>query len=137
MGLLDDLAGGLIGKLLGGQGGGNNQLVEMAINMLGSRDTGGLAGLVKAFSQNGLGDIMGSWIGKGDNMPVSSDQIADALGPKLQEIAGKLGLSPEEASEGLAKILPEIINHLTPDGNMPDHNVLSEGLNELRAKLQG
>ncbi len=109
-GLGDDAAGGL-GDLLKGQG--------------------GVGGLAEKFGQAGLGDVVGSWVGKGANASVSPEQIAAVLGSgPLADFARKLGVSPEQASETLAGLLPEAIDRLTPGGQI-------DGADDLLAKLPG
>ena len=67
-----------------------------------SSGSGGIDGLVKTFNENGLGEVMSSWIGKGENLPISPEQIQQVLGSgQVQQIAEKLGVSPDEASSGL------------------------------------
>jgi uncharacterized protein YidB (DUF937 family) len=81
MGLLDSLGG----SPLGGNAGASSPLVKSVLDILGSGQGGGLGGIVQAFQQNGLGHLMDSWTGTGQNLPVSSAQ--QALGPKVQELA--------------------------------------------------
>jgi uncharacterized protein YidB (DUF937 family) len=138
MGLLDSLAGAVLGKVLGG--GQQNALVEGVLGMLGkgNTQTGGLAGLVDMFKQKGLGDQIGSWVSTGQNMPVSADQVQHALGgDAIQQLATKAGISPEQASGGLAHLLPQLIDQLTPDGNVPGGGALEQGLTALKGKLFG
>jgi uncharacterized protein YidB (DUF937 family) len=135
MGLLDELAGTLMGKLTDG-GGSQSQLADIALKMLGNNESGGLGGLLKTFSENGLAKTVESWVSTGGNLPVSSDEIISALGSeKVREIAGQIGISPEEAAQGLSKILPDLVSHLTPDGSMPDNESLAAALEALRNKL--
>lgn len=132
MGLLNDLAGSVLG------GGGQNQLVEAAMGLINNNEAGGLAGLVKTFAANGLGDAISSWVSTGQNQAVSGDQIANALGSEqIAALAGKLGLGQQDAANGLAGLLPEIIDRLTPDGQLPDNDMLSQGLEMLKGKLLG
>ena len=105
MGLLDSVLNGLgddaasgIGDLLKGQG--------------------GLGGLVEKFAGEGLGDAVGSWIGTGANLNVTPDQIQKVLGSgPIADFAAKLGISPEQASETLAGLLPEAVDRMTPGGD--------------------
>lgn len=130
MGLLDNLAG----SLLGGSAGGSPALMKSALDMLGSNQGAGLGGLVQAFQQNGLGHLVDSWIGTGRNLPVSPSQIQQALGPKVQEIAKQHGMSADAVSQALSQVLPGLVDHLTPNGQLPQGG-LGEGLSALRSKL--
>jgi uncharacterized protein YidB (DUF937 family) len=136
MGFLDELTGGLVGKLFGG--GDKNKLFESILGLINNPQTGGLSGLAQMFKEKGLGDSISSWISTGQNMPVSADQIKQALGAdKVQEISQNVGVSEEETSTGLASLLPEIIDKLTPDGKVPESDMISQGLNMLKGKLFG
>jgi uncharacterized protein YidB (DUF937 family) len=136
MGFLDELTGGLSGKLF--SGGDKNKLFESIMGLVNNPQTGGLSGLVQMFKDKGLGDAMSSWISTGKNLPVSAEQIKQALGAdQIQQISNNVGVSQEEASNGLAGLLPEIIDKLTPDGEVPESNMLAQGLNMLKSKLFG
>ena len=130
MGLLDSLVGGALNNLGGGQqaaGGLNiNPAMLMAaaplvLKLLGNDGgQGGLQGLVEKFQQAGLGDAIQSWIGSGANQAVSGEQISAALGSDfIGQLAQKTGLGNDEAAGGLAQMLPQIINMLTPNGQAP------------------
>ena len=80
----------------------------------------GLGGLLNQFQQNGLGDVMKSWIGPGQNQPVSPNQLSSALGPQIIQIfAQKTGLSEQEITSHLSQILPNVVDKLTPNGRLP------------------
>ena len=128
MGLLDNLAG----SLLGGKAEASSPLVKSVLDMLGQ--SGGLGGLVQAFQQNGLGHLMESWIGTGQNLPVSPAQIQQALGPKVQELAQQNGLSADVVSHALSQFLPGLVDHITPNGQVPQDGVAA-GLSALRSKF--
>lgn len=118
MGFLDNVLTGLGDDAAGGLG-----------DLL--KDQGGVGGIADKFSQAGLGDVVGSWIGQGVNAGISADQIAAVLGSgPLADFARKLGVSPEQASETLAGLLPEAIDRLTPGGQV-------DGADDLLAKLPG
>jgi uncharacterized protein YidB (DUF937 family) len=86
----------------------------------GANGQSGLADIVSKFQQGGLGHLADSWVGTGENQPVSPDQISQVLGSgKLGEIASQLGLSQDDVAGGLSKILPDLVNHVTPNGQMP------------------
>jgi uncharacterized protein YidB (DUF937 family) len=83
-----------------------------------------------------LGDVISSWISTGKNLPVSADQMLHGIGEdKIREIAEKAGISSEAASSQLTELLPGIIDKLTPDGKIPDGNLLEKGLEILKGKL--
>lgn len=83
-------------------------------------DLGGLDGLVERFQRGGLGDVIGSWIGQGDNRPVRPNQLADALGPDtIDTLERQTGLERATLLDQLAQVLPEVVNRLTPQGRAP------------------
>jgi uncharacterized protein YidB (DUF937 family) len=130
MGFLDELTGELAQKFGGANSG---SLLEQAMGLINNQATGGLPGLIDAFKNNGLGDIVSSWVGTGANKPISASQILQALGPeKIQQIAKSIGITNNELSQQLAQMLPQIIDKLTPDGNIPHPSVLEDGLNLLK-----
>lgn len=136
MGLLDGILGSLAGNTGNSGQQGSNPLLQMAMQMLQHRGDGstgglgGLGGLVDAFQNAGLGDQVKSWIGTGANMPISADQLSNVLGSdKIRDIANQLGMSHGEVSGGLADMLPQLIDKLSPNGQLPDnHNMLQDAL---------
>jgi uncharacterized protein YidB (DUF937 family) len=133
MGLLDQIVKGLAGKFLGGSTGTQNPLLDIALSLLTNPQTGGLEGLVETFKSKGLNDIMSSWVSTGQNLPISGNQIQDVLGSDLiQQFAKKLGGSNQDVSGGLANLLPDLIDKLTPTGQLPEQDVLAQGLKKLR-----
>lgn len=136
MGFLDEITKVVGSQLLGGASQGS--LMEQVLGLINNPQTGGLAGLVEMFKSKGLGDAAASWISTGENQPASGDQMASAFGSdKIQEIAQKLGISGTETSSGLAALLPQLIDKLTPDGSIPEGDLLEQGLNLLKQKLLG
>ena len=120
MGLLDSVLGAVMG---GGQGGGGNaDLLNAVVGMLGQDSAaGGLGGILQKAQQAGLGDVVSSWIGSGQNMPIDAAQIGSILGsPAVAQIAEQLGLSHGDASGQLAQMLPQMVDKLTPHGQMPE-----------------
>lgn len=111
-GLGDILKGGLGGLLAGGAA--------------GSVISGGLGDLLRQFQQNGQGDAANSWVSKGPNKPVSPGDLASALGAdQIDALSAQSGLSRDELLNGLSQHLPEVVDHLTPDGRLPSENELS------------
>ena len=99
---------------------------------------GGLPALLQKLKDSGLEDQVASWIGAGENKAVSGDQIKEALGEEnLQQVAQQAGLEPEHASTGLAQLLPQLIDKLTPNGQVPQGELLQQGLNLLKSKFFG
>jgi len=88
---------------------------------------GGLGGLLNKLEQGGLGDVTKSWVGSGQNQPVSPGQLGTALGPNIIKVlAQKSGLSEEELSKQLSQVLPGIVDKLTPNGRLPTLAELSQ-----------
>ena len=118
MGLFDEISG-LAGGILGGAAGGEEAHLMAALQAGGLPGVGGpdVGGIVQQLRQSGLGAQVASWIGNGENLPVSADDIAQALsGPALAAIAGKLGVDPSTASALLSRVLPGLVDRQTPDG---------------------
>lgn len=81
---------------------------------------GALGGLLDQFTQNGHGDVAGSWVGTGQNTAVNGGQLSQALGPDIVAMLAKqTGLSPEDLLGRLAQTLPQVVDHLTPHGKVP------------------
>lgn len=130
MGLLDSV----VGALAGGQpSGGNNALMNIVMQLINNQQ-GGLGGVVQSFQQGGLGEIVNSWVSSGHNLPISAEQLQAVLGSgALQNIAAQLGVSQQDAAGSLANILPQAIDHLTPNGQLPQGgDLLAQGLDMLK-----
>jgi uncharacterized protein YidB (DUF937 family) len=122
MGLFDDLAGAVLGG--GGQPGAASPLAGSLLQLLGGQG-GGLAGLVQAFGDKGLGDVVGSWVGTGANLPISPQQVAGALGAdNLRALAQQHGLDADAVAQQLSQALPGFVDRLTPGGKLPDAGAL-------------
>jgi len=120
MGLFDSIAGQVLGSLSGSSASQHAGLVGAIESMLNSPQVGGLSGLIAAFEQKGLGGVAASWVGTGQNLPISPEQLQAVLGSEqVQAIAQKLGLSSQEVSGHLAELLPQVIDKLTPSGSIP------------------
>ena len=110
----------------------NNALSEV---MALVQSHGGLQQVVESFKQNGLVNEVHSWIGNGNNLLITAEHVQQVFNPEaLQQLAAKLGIPPEQANAMIAKVLPEIVNHLTPQGNVPENHadILSQGLAFLK-----
>ncbi len=131
MGLLDSVLGGLTGQ--GGNGGAMMNVVSELLNQ-----NGGLTGLLQQFQSGGLGHLAESWIGKGQNLPITADQLQGVLGSeKVQQLAASLGIPPDQLSGHLAQLLPQLIDKLTPNGSLPEAGATPQGLGGLLKGLLG
>ena len=127
MGLLDKIAS-IVGDNISGSM-ENKGLMEQALNLINNPEIGGLPGLINKFQNGGLGDIVSSWVGTGANQSISADQIINAVGAdRIHEIAGKLGVADSQISDGLTSVLPQIIDKLTPNGKVPEGDLLEQGI---------
>jgi len=123
--------GDLLGQLAaGGQGGqgGQAELLRLVLGMLASDGQGGgLAGLMQKFQAAGLGEQMNSWVGTGQNLPVSAEQLGSVLGQdQMGQMAERMGLSTGDLGAQLSQLLPQAVDQFTPGGQAP-----AGGLGEL------
>ena len=145
MGLLDSVLGQVLGGAqppqsqeggLGGAGDLGGLAGALGGLLANNGAHGGLGGLVSKFEQAGLGDVIGSWIGKGDNLPVSGGQLNDALGSDVVSgMAQKLGINASMLLPMLATLLPTLIDQLTPKGHVPEQGLGNH--DDLLASLSG
>jgi uncharacterized protein YidB (DUF937 family) len=134
MGLLDSVIGMVGGGAQGG-GGINPALLNAIVSMLGNDaqggGLGGLGGLLGKLQQAGLGDVASSWVGSGQNQPISADQVSGAFGSDvLGNLANQLGLGQDEVASQLSQHLPQVVDHLTPQGQVSEG-----GLGDIGALL--
>ena len=120
MGFLDTITG-LAGQAMSSaqsSKNGGNPLLTGVLGMLQNHE-GGLGGLVEKFKEKGLGDIAASWIGTGENLPITAEQLKGVLGNEtLGQMASQLGVSGDQLSAQLSGLLPQIIDKLTPNGQV-------------------
>ena len=162
MGLLDELLrgaiGGGLGQAMGRQQrpaaqGSNLTSVAMAVlpivlGMMAKRQggapapgrgmggMGGMSDLLEQFQRAGYGEQARSWVGTGPNMPVSPDVMAQVFGADgLSKLAAQAGLSEQQASAGLTEVLPDVVDRLTPHGDVPDFDALSASLNDMQRRI--
>lgn len=124
---------GLLGSVLGQLGGGNAMgglVGKVAPALIGMLAGGGMSKMMQGFQAGGLGDLADSWVGKGDNKPVTSDQVRQALGAdQLSQFAAQAGIPEDQAGEVLAQALPAAIDHVTPGGELPGDDLIDAALN--------
>jgi uncharacterized protein YidB (DUF937 family) len=96
----------------------------------------GLGGLLEQMQKAGFADQAKSWVGTGQNMPISPDAMREIFGKDgLEEIARRAELSPQETSEGLSQLLPEVVDRVTPGGHEPDFDELVRSVDGLRQRM--
>ena len=135
MGLFDSLAKNVLGSLSGGSD--KQDPAAMLSGLLS--DTGGLQGLMGKFQSAGLGEHFSSWVGTGENKAVQADEVQNAVGADvIQQLAGKLGMQTQTILPLLAQFLPQVIDKLTPNGQLPQgDDLMAQGLSLLKGKLFG
>ena len=151
MGLLEQLIAGMLqgqGQAPGpgqipGQPQGQPQLnqnqlgglLQAIVAMLSDPRTGGLDGLVKRFQDAGLGDVISSWIGTGQNRPIDPTQLERVFPNEVNQMSQQAGLPPQEGGSILAQILPQLIDQLTPRGQVPQQSQMGDLAGQLLKSL--
>jgi uncharacterized protein YidB (DUF937 family) len=126
------LGGALGGAPGGGGGGGFGDLLKGPLGGLiaggaaGSVLSGGLSDLLKQLQDSGQGEKANSWVGRGTNQQISPGDLANALGAdQINQLSSQSGMSRDELLNGLSQYLPQVVDHLTPDGRVPTEDELS------------
>jgi uncharacterized protein YidB (DUF937 family) len=134
MGLLDDVLG------MAGMGGGAGQNSQHAsalgaiMDYINSPQVGGISGLQQMFQNQGLGGLISSWIGTGQNLPISQNQLQGVLhNDTLQNVATKAGIDPSQLTGMMSQLLPHMVDKLTPNGQIPESNALAQMMKGLAA----
>lgn len=129
----------ILGQVLGGGGGMRDTTAGMSGRGAGlGGGMGGLGALLEQMQQAGLGEQARSWVGTGQNMPISPDALSQIFGEGgIGAIARQAGLTPQETSEGLSELLPDVVNHVTPTGEVPDFDQLTRSVEDLRRRMGG
>lgn len=139
MGLLDSALGSVLGG--GGSGGGQPQLLQIILSMLGNDASGGgLGGLLQQAQKAGLGDVVNSWVGSGQNQPISADQLGGLLGGllgqgQMDSMAQQAGMNQGDLLGQLSQMLPQVVDKLTPQGQVPSGGLGNVG--DLLGQLTG
>lgn len=117
--MLDKLLSGALQGMMGGQQ-KQDPLMQIIGALLSNQGGGGLAGLLQQFQQAGLGEQASSWVGRGQNMPISAEQLMQVFGAgNLRQMAASAGLDEQRFGGRLAELLPQAVDQLTPDGEIP------------------
>lgn len=123
---LKDKAQGMMGHE--GQGA---QVMGMLTHLFDQ--SGGVKGFIEKFQNAGLGETIKSWVSKGENLPISSEQIQKVFGSEqLQKLGQKFGMDSEQISSQLANHMPNLVDKLSPDGSMPSMDQLKDKLSDLK-----
>lgn len=135
MGLLDDVLA--MSGITGNNAAPTQQhsgALSAIVDYINSPQVGGISGLQNMFQQKGLGGIVSSWIGTGQNLPISNDQLQDVLhSGMLQNLAAKTGMDPSVLSNMMSQMLPHVVDKLTPNGQVPDSGALAQMMKGLAA----
>jgi uncharacterized protein YidB (DUF937 family) len=117
-------------------GGGLGDLIGAALGGGGGAGAGGLGGLLEQLGRTGFREQADSWVSRGANKPISPGAISDIFGKEgLEAISRRSGLSPEDASHGLSELLPEVVDRMTPDGNVPAPDALANSVDDFARRL--
>jgi uncharacterized protein YidB (DUF937 family) len=140
---LTDLLGGLLGGGGQGQGGGGGGkgmaamaavAAPMVVKFL---QGGGLNKLLGGFQEKGMADKAESWVGTGENKPITPQELEQVVGTEeIDQIAQQTGASREQTEEMLAKALPEVVNRVSPNGQLPDQAQLDQMLGQMAGPQQ-
>lgn len=134
MGLLDQIGGALggLGQPAASQGQGQQALLmQLAMQLL--QQNGGLQGVLRQFQQNGLGDLISSWVGTGSNKSFSVEQLRATFGEgQLSQLAQTHQVPEQDLLSGLSAMLPQLVDKMTPDGQVnTGDDLLRQGLGAL------
>ena len=126
-----DILNTLKSVLGGGRGNKQPDLMSTVLNLIGGQ-SGGLGGFVQQFASKGLGDVAQSWVSTGKNLPISPEQLKSVLGSDVVKgLASKVGMDSNALTSQLSNLLPQVVDKLTPDGKIPEGDIMTQGMNLL------
>lgn len=130
MSSLDEVLGGVLGG--SGAGGGQSAALNALIPVItGLLAGGGLSKLLEGFKANGLGEQADSWVGTGESKTISATDVQKVLGQeKVAQVAREVHISEDQAADVLAQAIPAVVDHATPDGNVPEAAKVDEQLQQ-------
>lgn len=144
MSLINQILGAAVSSAMGGRNNPNAALVNMVLGMLGgsggqqapSGMQGGLGALIQQFAQAGLGNVANSWVGTGENMSVTPQQLQQVFGQQqVQQMAQQSGMGQDDVLQSLSQFLPGLVDHLTPQGRVPQQDSLQGAIGALLGQL--
>ncbi len=116
-------------------GSDNASPIAMAAQFIQSQP-GGITGLVQQLQNGGLDSVVSTWLGSGENSPIDPQQIESVIGSdRIQSIASTLGVDPQTLAQGLSQALPALVDHLSPNGQLPNEEEVAQGLQTLKNLL--
>lgn len=131
MGIFDEIKSA-VGMGAAAQPAQNPGAMAAVLDYINSPQVGGLSGLQQMFQQKGLGGVMASWIGTGQNSPISSEQLQNVLhSDALQAAAQRAGVDPSQLTSVMSQLLPHVVDHLTPNGQIPDASSVTDMMKKL------
>ncbi len=130
---LEDIIGGLTGGSSGSQAGGMGGLLGSLLPAIGGMLAGGgLQQVLSGFQANGLSAQTDSWIGTGENKPISGEDVRKVVAPEeLAKIAAQLGVSESEAADAVAQVLPTVVDKVSPEGHLAPDSELESAFGAL------
>jgi len=120
---VSDIFGSVLGSALRGLAGpgGTGALADILSQVFGKTDLGSIGGLLERLQQSGLGPQVASWLGNGENLPISVDQLKRALGDEhLRQLATQLGLPVDQLLDQLSQHLPGAVDQMSPKGTLEE-----------------
>ena len=133
--------GGVATGRTGGLGGNRSALLMMLLPMAMRwvQNNGGLGEVLKRFQQKGYGQQARSWLEPGENQPLDEQAVEKIVGqPDIDQMAQRLGVPREQVAQAFAEIMPELVDHLTPQGEVPAQAdaVLDKGRAALEKEIE-
>lgn len=126
MGLFDEISA-MTGLGSSSQTQQHSGALSAIMDYINSPQVGGVSGLQQMFQKKGLGGVVGSWIGTGQNLPISADQLQSVLhSGTLEQVAAKAGIDPSQLTSMMSTLLPNVVDKLTPNGQVPDSSALAQ-----------
>ncbi len=130
-----DILNTIQSALGGGKDKKQDVLLAGVVGLLGGQ--GGLDKLIGQFASKGLGDVIDSWVGTGKNLPVSGNQLQNVLGKDtISSLASKLGMDSGALTSQLSNLLPQVVDKLTPEGKVPEGDIMNKGMDILGGLLK-
>ena len=119
-----------------GTGGGIADVLGQVLGGSGRGAAGGLGGLLEQLQRTGFSEQADSWVGRGANKPISPDAMTQIFGRDgLEQISRQAGISEDEASQGLSQLLPEVVDRMTPQGEVPEADALANSVDDFAKRL--